>query len=107
MNRTISVIFRAIPLLMGAVCLGYGVYVYTGGSDTSPYFLAGNVLIALTAICFALFTTAATIIRQLIGRYGPLWYWLLPLSGYRGLLQLACALLWYRRLHRLRQAQAA
>ena len=82
MNFTISVIFRAIPLLMGAVCLSYGLYVYTGGNDTTLYFLAGHILIALTAICYALFTTAATIIRQLISRYGRLWYWLLPLSGY-------------------------
>ena len=27
-------------------------------------------------------------------------------ANYRGLIQLACALLWYRRLHRLKQAQA-
>ena len=27
-------------------------------------------------------------------------------DNYRGLLQLACALLWYRRLHRLKQAHA-
>ena len=27
-------------------------------------------------------------------------------ANYRGLVQLACALLWYRRLHRLKQAQA-
>ena len=27
-------------------------------------------------------------------------------SNYRGLLQLACALLWYRRLHKLQEAQA-
>ena len=27
-------------------------------------------------------------------------------SNYRGLLQLACALLWYRRLHRLKEVQA-
>jgi len=67
---------------MGAVCLSFGVWVYTGGNDASPYLLAGNVLMGLTAICYALFTTAATTIRQLIGAYGPLWYWLLPVSGY-------------------------
>ena len=27
-------------------------------------------------------------------------------ANYRGLIQLACALLWYRRLHRLKEAQA-
>ena len=81
MNRTISVIFRAIPLVLAAVCFSYGAYVYSGGSS-SGYFIAGNVLMALTAICFALFTTAATIIRQLTGTYRRLWHWLLPLSGY-------------------------
>jgi hypothetical protein len=81
MNRTVSVIFRAIPLVLAAVCFSFGLYVYTGGS-TSSYFIAGNVIMALTAICYALFTTAATIIRQLIGAYQPLWHWLLPLSGY-------------------------
>ncbi len=81
MNRTISVVFRAIPLLLAAVCFFYGLYVYTGGSSAGS-FIGGNVLMALTAICYALFTTAATIIRQLTGTYGPLWHWLLPLSGY-------------------------
>jgi hypothetical protein len=81
MNRTISRIFRAIPLMLAAVCFSYGLYVYTGGRSAS-YFIAGNVLLALTAICYALFTTAATIIRQLIGSYGPLSSWVLPLSGY-------------------------
>jgi Protein of unknown function (DUF2776) len=82
MNRTIGVIFRAIPLLLAVVCFSYGLDVYTGGSSTASYFIAGNVLMALTAICYALFTTAATIIRQLTGTYGPLWSWLLPVSGY-------------------------
>ena len=27
-------------------------------------------------------------------------------NNYRGLIQLACALLWYRRLHRLKEVQA-
>ena len=27
-------------------------------------------------------------------------------ANYRGLIQLACALLWYRRLHRLKEANA-
>jgi hypothetical protein len=36
----------------------------------------------LTAICYALFTTAATIIRQLMGADGMLWLWPPLLSGY-------------------------
>jgi hypothetical protein len=81
MNKTISIIFRAIPIVLALVCLVFGGYVYAGGSD-SGYFIAGNVLMALAAICYALFTTAATIIRQLIGSDGPTGSWLLPLSGY-------------------------
>lgn len=81
MNRTISVVFRAIPLLMGAVCLSYGLYILAGPRD-APHFVAGHVNVGLTAICYALFTTAATIIRQLINRYGRAWGIVLPLSGY-------------------------
>ena len=81
MNRTMSIIFRAIPLLMGAVCLSYGLYILAGPDD-ARHFVAGHVNVGLTAICYALFTTAATIIRQLIDRYGRVWGIVLPLSGY-------------------------
>ncbi|WP_206022635.1 MULTISPECIES: DUF2776 family protein [unclassified Salinibacterium] len=76
-----SIIFRAIPLLMGAVCLSFGLYILAG-PDNAGHFVAGHVNVALTAICYALFTTAATIIRQLINRYGRVWQVILPLSGY-------------------------
>ena len=81
MNYGISVLFRAIPLAMGAICLGFGFYILSGGQDFD-HLVAGHVILALTAICFALFTTAATIIRQLIHRYGPFWVVALPLAGY-------------------------
>ncbi|MCC2314541.1 DUF2776 family protein [Cellulomonas xiejunii] len=81
MNRTISILFRAIPLAMGAVCLAFGLYILSG-SDDAAHFVAGHVNVALTAICIALFTTAATIIRQLIHRYGEVWEVLLPALGY-------------------------
>ena len=81
MNWTMSVIFRAIPLLMGALCLSYGLYILAGPGDAG-HFVAGHVNVGLTAICYALFTTAATIIRQLIGRYGRGWSIALPLTGY-------------------------
>ena len=90
MNRTISAVFRAIPLLMGAVCLSYGLYILAGPDDAS-HFVAGHVNIGLTAICYALFTTAATIIRQLIDRYGRVWSIVLPLSGY---VAAAAAVIW-------------
>jgi hypothetical protein len=81
MNPSISVLFRAIPLAMGAVCLAFGLYVLSGGDDAN-HFVAGHVNVALTAICIALFTTAATIIRQLVHRYGRLWAVALPVLGY-------------------------
>ncbi|MCR2786038.1 MULTISPECIES: DUF2776 domain-containing protein [unclassified Microbacterium] len=81
MNYGISILFRAIPLLMGAVCLGFGLYVLGGGTDAG-HFVAGHVLIALTAICIALFTTAAMIIRQITGTFAPAWRYILPAIGY-------------------------
>ncbi|MCC3297788.1 DUF2776 family protein [Arthrobacter caoxuetaonis] len=90
MNRTMSIIFRAIPLLMGAVCLSYGLYILAGPDD-ADHFIAGHVTVGLSAICYALFTTAATIIRQLINRYGRVWEVILPLSGY---VAAAAAILW-------------
>lgn len=81
MNRSISILFRAIPLAMGAVCLAFGLDVLSGGSDAG-HFVAGHVCLALTAICVALFTTAATIIRQLVHRYGEVWEIVLPVLGY-------------------------
>ncbi|MGI5267926.1 DUF2776 family protein [Nonomuraea sp. CA-218870] len=76
-----SVIFRAIPLVMGVICAAYGLYVYAGGPDAN-HFMAGHVVVALAAICYALFTTASTIIRQLIDRYNKVWRVVLPASGY-------------------------
>lgn len=83
MNIYMSIFFRLVPLLMGAICLGYGFYVdkleQTVGTQ---YIVASHVLIALTAICIALFTTAATIIRQLIKKYNNFYKFILPLIGY-------------------------
>ena len=81
MNFGISVLFRAIPLMMGAICLAFGLYILSGPADAA-HFVAGHVNVALAAICYALFTTAATIIRQLIHRYGEVWRVILPASGY-------------------------
>lgn len=81
MNFGISVLFRAIPLLMGAICLSLGWYVFAGADDPANR-TAGHVLIALTAICIALFTTAAMIIRQLTHTFAPVWKIVLPILGY-------------------------
>ena len=78
MNYSISVLFRLIPLAMGAICLGLGLYVLDGPPDAN-HFVAGHVLVSLAAICFALFTTAATIIRQLTKTYNTFWLVMLPL----------------------------
>lgn len=83
MNIYMSIFFRLVPLFMGAICLGYGFYVnalkQTAGNE---YIVASHVLIALTAICVALFTTAATIIRQLIKKYNNFYKFILPIIGY-------------------------
>lgn len=81
MNYWISVLFRIIPLAMGAVCLSLGLYVRAGGADAN-HFVAGHVLISLTAICIALFTTAAMIIRQLTNTFSRTWMIVLPVIGY-------------------------
>jgi Protein of unknown function (DUF2776) len=70
-NHAVSVIFRAIPLAMMAVCVGFGLFVLNSG-DASGNFVAGRVVTGLGVICLCLFCTAATIIRQLIGRYTTL-----------------------------------
>ncbi|MFF8595072.1 DUF2776 family protein [Streptomyces sp. NPDC015220] len=81
MNHGISVLFRAIPVLMGAVSAALGGYVLTHASGPSAR-VAGLVLVFLAAICLCLFATAATIIRQLIGRYTTLDRWLYPVFGF-------------------------
>ena len=95
MNYGISILFRAIPLLMGAICLSLGLSVVSGGSDAG-HFVAGHVLIGLTAICVALFTTAAMIIRQLTNTFGPQWKVILPIIGYSAALLTAGWGLWLR-----------
>ena len=81
MNYTVSVIFRAIPLAMMGICIGFGIDVWTAG-DASGNFVAGRVVTFLGVICLCLFCTAATIIRQLIGRYTALDRVVYPTIGY-------------------------
>ena len=82
MNYVVSVIFRAIPLAMMAVCVAFGVHVWTAPDGTAGNFVAGRVVTFLGAICLCLFCTAATIIRQLIGCYGTLDRVIYPTIGY-------------------------
>ena len=81
MNYWISILFRAIPLGIAAICLGYGLTILHMGHDANST-VAGHVVAFLAAICIALFTTAATIIRQLIHTDKPELKVLLPLIGY-------------------------
>lgn len=80
MNYGISVLFRAIPLLMGCFCFMFGSYILIlGGPDSA---VPGRVVFALGMICIALYSTAAVIIRQLIGKFHPVLRFLLPGLGY-------------------------
>ncbi len=81
MNYWISILFRVIPLVMGAICLSLGLYVRSGGAD-ADHFVAGHVLMSLTSICIALFTTAAMIIRQITHTFSRSWMIALPILGY-------------------------
>lgn len=81
MNYGISVLFRAIPLLMALFCFGYGLFVYEYGTDPGK-FVAGPVVFSLGMICIALFSTAATIIRQIINTFGMVSRYALPAFGY-------------------------
>lgn len=81
MNYGISILFRAIPLLMALFCFGYGAFVLDMGTDVNR-FVAGPVVFSLGMICIALFATAATIIRQLIHTYSTAAKYVLPILGY-------------------------
>lgn len=81
MNYGISVLFRAIPLLMALFCFGYGAFVLDVGTDSAKY-VAGPVVLSLGMICIALFATAATIIRQIIHTYNTASKYALPILGY-------------------------
>jgi len=62
-NYAVSVIFRAIPIAMMAVCIGFGLYVWTA-AETSGNFVAGRVVTFLGAICLCLFCAGATSISS-------------------------------------------
>lgn len=81
MSYVESVVFRAIPVAMMALCLGFGLYVWNAG-DVADNFVAGHVVTFLAAICLCLFCTAATIIRQLLQRFTALDRVLYPVLGY-------------------------
>lgn len=81
MNYGISILFRAIPLVMAIFCFGYGAFIY-GYGDSGSRMVAGPVVFSLGMICIALFCTAATIIRQIIHTYTQAARYGLPILGY-------------------------
>lgn len=81
MNHGISILFRAIPVIMGFICFFLGAFIYLYGDDGSRQ-VAGPVVFFLGAICLALFATAATIIRQLINKFHTVLRYLIPSFGY-------------------------
>lgn len=81
MNYGISILFRAIPLVMAAICFAFGAYIFAAGDDVSRL-TAGPVVFYLGSICVALYCTAATIIRQLIGTYSTAAKYIFPAIGY-------------------------
>lgn len=83
MNIYIGWLFKLIPLVMGIICIALGDFVLSG-SGQSEYFVAGHVLISLSAICLALFTTAFIIISQLTHGVNKLYNTLFPVIGYAG-----------------------
>lgn len=92
MNHGISILFRAIPLAMAAFCFSYGAYIFAAGDDPSRL-TAGPVIFFLGSICVALYCTAATIIRQIIGSYTPAAKYLFPAIGYTfALITLICGI---------------
>ena len=81
MNYGISILFRAIPLVMALFCFGYGAFIY-GYGDAGGRVVAGPVVFSLGMICIALFATAGTIIRQIIHTYSTAAKYALPIIGY-------------------------
>ena len=81
MNYTISVLFRAIPLVMAIICLGLGILVWNSGPSIDD-FVAGHVTTFLAAICLCLFSTASIIILQLVGKLHLVEKWVYPSLGF-------------------------
>lgn len=81
MNYGISVLFRAIPVLMALICFFLGGYIFLYGDDGARQ-VAGPVVFSLGAICLALYATAAVIIRQLIHKFHPVLKYVIPAFAY-------------------------
>jgi hypothetical protein len=82
-SRTVGAVLIAIPLVVAIVgiCLAIGLLVR---GDT-PGFVAGHVMIGLSAICASLIAIVASIVRQVRNEYGDgerfAWVWLVVAMG--------------------------
>lgn len=81
MNHGISILFRAIPVVMAFICFFLGAFIFRYGDDGARQ-VAGPVVFFLGAICLALYATAATIIRQLIHKFHTALKYVIPGFGY-------------------------
>lgn len=96
MNYYFSILYRIIPLGMALVSFFAGYLVLKAGHNNDGY-LSGPILISLGVICLALFSTAATIIRQIIKKYNKFYEVFLPLFGY--VAALICCYFGYKFIH--------
>lgn len=81
MNHGISILFRAIPVVMAFICFSLGIFIFLYGDDGSRE-VAGPVVFFLGSICLALYATASVIIRQLIHKFHPVLKYIIPSFGY-------------------------
>lgn len=81
MNHGISILFRAIPVVMAFICFFLGGLIFLYGDDAARQ-VAGPVVFFLGSICLALYATAATIIRQLIHKFHTALKYIIPAFGY-------------------------
>lgn len=81
MNHGISILFRAIPVVMAFICFFLGGFIFLYGDDGARQ-VAGPVVFFLGSICLALYATAATIIRQLIQKFHTALKYIIPAFGY-------------------------
>ena len=93
MNHGISILFRAIPVVMAFICFCLRGFILMYGDDAARE-VAGPVVFFLGAICLALYATAATIIRQLIHKFHPALKYLIPGFGYLVALVTLCMGIW-------------
>lgn len=68
MSLTKDLLYRYLPLAMAAICIAFGLWCWSS-AESADYFVAGHVVTFISAVCLTLFATAATMIRQNIGRY--------------------------------------